>query len=176
VLVIGGSQGAQALNRAVVEALPPLRSAGGLQFIHQTGEQDEGWVRQAYAQAGIAAEVKAFFNDMAARYQQADLVICRAGATTVAELTAIGKAAVFVPFPFAADDHQTRNAEALVEAGAARMISQAELTGARLADTIVTCMQDDPLLRAMAEKARTLGRPGAAETIVDDLHDLMCAS
>ncbi len=173
VLVIGGSQGAQAVNRAVVEALPPLRNTSGLQFIHQTGVQDERWVQQAYAHAGIAAEVKAFFNDMASRYQQADLVVCRAGATTVAELTAVGRAAVFVPFPFAADDHQTRNAQALVAAGAAWMIPQAELSGARLAETIAACVEDRPRLMAMAQKARDLGRPGAADTIVDDLYDLM---
>jgi UDP-N-acetylglucosamine--N-acetylmuramyl-(pentapeptide) pyrophosphoryl-undecaprenol N-acetylglucosamine transferase len=173
VLVVGGSQGAQAVNRAVVEALPLLRNARGLRFVHQTGAQDEGWVQQAYTQTGIAAEVKSFFNDMAARYQQSDLVICRAGATTVAELTAVGRAAVFVPFPFATDDHQTRNAEALVTAGAARLIPQGELTGQRLADTVSGCMQDRVQLRIMAEKARELGRPEAAETIVDDLYVLM---
>jgi UDP-N-acetylglucosamine--N-acetylmuramyl-(pentapeptide) pyrophosphoryl-undecaprenol N-acetylglucosamine transferase len=173
VLVVGGSQGAQAVNRAVVEALPLLGAAAGLRFVHQTGAQDEDWVHQAYVKMGVRAEVKAFFNDMATRYQQADLVICRAGATTVAELTAVGRAGIFVPFPFATDDHQTRNAEALVAAGAALMIPQVELSAARLADTITGCMQDRQGLRIMAEKARELGRPEAAETIVDDLYDLM---
>jgi UDP-N-acetylglucosamine--N-acetylmuramyl-(pentapeptide) pyrophosphoryl-undecaprenol N-acetylglucosamine transferase len=169
VLIIGGSQGAQAINKAMVEALPMLKDCAGLKVVHQTGIVDEPFVAQAYAKAGIAAVVQAFFEDVADRYQRADLIVCRAGATTVAEITAIGRAALFVPFPFAADDHQTSNARALVEAGAAEMIAQPELSGEVLARKIKAFAQNRSQLTLMAAKARSLGRPEAALTIVNDL-------
>jgi UDP-N-acetylglucosamine--N-acetylmuramyl-(pentapeptide) pyrophosphoryl-undecaprenol N-acetylglucosamine transferase len=173
ILVIGGSQGAQAINQAFMDALDFLEDRAGLRFIHQTGNTDEAAVRQAYLQAGFQAEVKAFFNDMAKRYAQADLLICRAGATTVAEITIIGKAAVFIPFPYATDDHQTRNAEPLVAAGAADMIHQADLTGPLLAEKVNNYLRDRAKLEVMAEKARMLGHPNAAEVIVADMYKLV---
>ena len=172
IFIVGGSQGARAINEAVMGALPELKGIAGLSFVHQTGEADETRVRQAYRDNGIQADVGAFFNDMAGRYSKADLIVCRAGATTVAEIAVIGKAAVFVPFPFAADDHQTRNAQALVEAGAARMLEQAELSGQRLADLVVDLMEEPGKLTEMASRARALGRPDAARDIVDDLYAL----
>jgi UDP-N-acetylglucosamine--N-acetylmuramyl-(pentapeptide) pyrophosphoryl-undecaprenol N-acetylglucosamine transferase len=174
-LIVGGSQGAQAINRAMIDALPMLKELSGLHIVHQTGREDEAAVRHAYAESGIIAEARAFFDDMAIRYSQADLLICRAGATTVAEITAVGRAALFVPFPFAADDHQMRNAEALVSAGAGWTIPQAELTGERLAQTVVERMRDRAGLGEVARNARALGRPDAAQTIADDLCALIAA-
>ncbi len=129
VLILGGSQGAHAINQAMVAAVPMLAPLQGLRIFHQTGEEDLPIVSAAYSAAGIEAQVGTFFDDMAGLYQQADLIICRAGATTVAEVTVVGRAAIFIPFPFAADDHQTANAMALVEAGAAEMIRQSDLGG-----------------------------------------------
>jgi UDP-N-acetylglucosamine--N-acetylmuramyl-(pentapeptide) pyrophosphoryl-undecaprenol N-acetylglucosamine transferase len=173
VLIIGGSQGAQPLNRAMVAALDHLGQPQGLEVVHQTGPQDEDWVRQAYAARGVKATVQEFFDDMAALYGWADLVVCRAGATTVAEITTVGKAALFVPFPQAADDHQTKNAQALVSAGAAMMIAQQELDGVRLASVLENLMQDRGRLAEMADQARSLGRPEAAVAIVNDLYQLL---
>ncbi|MBI9084801.1 MAG: undecaprenyldiphospho-muramoylpentapeptide beta-N-acetylglucosaminyltransferase [Desulfobacterales bacterium] len=171
-LVFGGSQGAHRINMAVVAALSEIK-ADGIAIVHQTGDRDEAMVRKAYAAAGVVARVAPFFKDMAALYHQADLVICRAGATTVAEITAMGKAALFVPFPFAADDHQTANARTLVEAGAGDMIAERDLTGTILAQRIDHYRKDPAALWRMAKKAKALGRPEAAETIVDDLLALL---
>lgn len=173
VLIIGGSQGAHAINEAIVEALPQLKMIPGLRLLHQTGLQDESRVRRAYADCGMPSTAQAFFNDMAECYRQADLVVCRAGATTVAEITAVGKAAVFVPFPFAADDHQTHNARALVAAGAARMIPQKDMDGRVMADVIRELAGNRQSLADMAANARTLGRPEAALSIVSNLYRLI---
>jgi UDP-N-acetylglucosamine--N-acetylmuramyl-(pentapeptide) pyrophosphoryl-undecaprenol N-acetylglucosamine transferase len=173
VLVVGGSQGAQAINTAVVEALPDLKAMRHLRFVHQTGIADEPAVRKAYEDNGIQAVAKSFFSDMATQYQAADMILCRAGATTVAEITAIGKAAIFVPFPFATDDHQTMNAQALVDFGAAEMIRQEELEGGALAALIKGYMENRILLRDMAAKAKVLGRPKAALTVVDGLYRML---
>jgi UDP-N-acetylglucosamine--N-acetylmuramyl-(pentapeptide) pyrophosphoryl-undecaprenol N-acetylglucosamine transferase len=173
VFVAGGSQGAHAINQAVVEALPELQGLQYLRFVHQTGPQDEAPVSQAYRLQGIQAQVQSFFNDMASQYAQADMIICRAGATTVAEITVAGKAAIFVPFPFAADDHQTQNALALADVGAAEMIRQEDLNGAVLARMIKGYMENPVLLTEMAAKARALGRPEAARVIVDDMYALL---
>jgi UDP-N-acetylglucosamine--N-acetylmuramyl-(pentapeptide) pyrophosphoryl-undecaprenol N-acetylglucosamine transferase len=172
-LVMGGSQGAHAINQAMVKAAARLSAMPKLQVVHQTGSEDAQWVAQAYAAAGLTAVVKPFFNDMAARYRQADLILCRAGATTIAEITVVGRAAIFVPFPSATDDHQTHNAQALVEAGAARMIPQSELSAEALAATIESLMRDRPQLNAMATRALSLGRPEAALVIVEDICELM---
>ena len=172
-LVAGGSQGAHAINQAVVEALPELKQIPELRFVHQTGAQDEQMVRQAFLEAGVEARVQAFFDDMAAQYARADLILCRAGATTVAEITVAGKAAIFVPFPYAADDHQTQNAMALADIGAAEMIRQEELTGPLLAGMVRGYMQNRVLLTEMAAKARALGRPDAAKVIVDDMYAIL---
>lgn len=173
VLVVGGSQGAQAINQAVTEALSHFKNPRGIRFVHQTGEQDEAKVRQAYLQAGVEGKVQAFFDDMADRYEQADLMICRAGATTVAEITVTGKAAIFIPFPFAADDHQTQNALALADVGAAEMIRQEALNGPDLANMIQGYMENPVLLTEMAAKARALGHPDAARIMVDDMYELL---
>lgn len=171
VLVIGGSQGARAINMAMTQALPRFNRQ--VRVVHQTGEQDFDRVKQAYAAAGIAAVVQPFFNDMAARYRQADLIVCRAGATTVAEITVIGRAALFIPFPYAADDHQTRNAQALVDAGAAMMIAESDLSPEDLAAVIDGLAGDPKRLATMEANARALGRPNAAQEIVDDVYELI---
>ncbi|MGD9368917.1 MAG: undecaprenyldiphospho-muramoylpentapeptide beta-N-acetylglucosaminyltransferase [Desulfobacteraceae bacterium] len=173
VLVVGGSQGAHAINQAVVDALHELKDVDGLRFVHQTGPEDKAAIEAAYDQTGVPATVQPFFHDMARLYKAADMVICRAGATTVAEITVIGKAAVFVPFPFAADDHQTLNAQALSDAGAAEMIAQDDLSGSVLAKLIKGYRENRILLTEMGAKARALGRPGAASVIVDDIFELL---
>jgi UDP-N-acetylglucosamine--N-acetylmuramyl-(pentapeptide) pyrophosphoryl-undecaprenol N-acetylglucosamine transferase len=171
VLVIGGSQGAHAINQAMIQALPRLGRQ--VRVVHQTGERDFDRVKQAYAEADIAAVVQPFFNDMAARYREADLIVCRAGATTVAEITVIGRAALFIPFPYAADDHQTRNAQVLVDAGAALMIAERDLNPEDLAAVIDGLAGDRRRLATMEANARALGRPNAAQEIVDDVYDLI---
>lgn len=168
VLVLGGSQGAHRLNTAVVEALDHLEDRERFFFIHQTGPADEAMAAAAYARSGTTARVRAFFTDMAVQYLGADLVVCRAGATTVAEITALGKAAVFIPFPFAADDHQRLNARRLVEAGAAEMIDEQELTGARLGARIGFYASHPEALAGLAGQAARLGKPDAARHIVDE--------
>jgi UDP-N-acetylglucosamine--N-acetylmuramyl-(pentapeptide) pyrophosphoryl-undecaprenol N-acetylglucosamine transferase len=173
VLVLGGSQGAHRINTAVAEALDHLTDRCRFFFIHQTGPADEAMAAAAYARSGAAARVQAFFTDMAAQYRQADLVVCRAGATTVAEITALGKAVVFVPFPFAADDHQRLNARRLVDAGAAEMIDEQELTAERLSARIAFYASHPEVLADMAEQAARLGKPNAAHHIVDECYRLV---
>lgn len=168
VLIFGGSQGAHAINRAVMDALDhlaPLRD--DLQIIHQTGSKDRDEAARAYEAKGLTAETLAFITDMAAAYRRADLLVCRAGATSIAEITAAGKAAVLIPFPFAVEDHQTSNAEVLVQAGAAEMIPERELTGARLAASIKRYHAGPELLRRMEIRSRGLGNVRAAAEIVD---------
>ena len=173
VMVVGGSQGAHAINLAFEEALPHLERASSMRIVHQTGAADQERLTDAYRRAGMTAEVKAFFHDMASRYVRADLVVCRAGATTVAELTALGKAALFIPYPFAADDHQACNARALVDCGAAEMILESELSGRVLARLLDNLAASPERLAAMASRSRTLGRPEAARFIVDDCYQLL---
>lgn len=167
VLVIGGSQGAHRINQAVLAALPLLAAQQDhLCLAHQTGEADCEAVAQAYQQAGWQAEVAPFFYDMAARYQWADLVLCRAGASTLAELTACGKPAILVPYPYAADDHQRRNAAALQQQGAAQVMLDAELSGERLAQSIHGLLAAPQRLRQQAAQSRRFGKPQAADHIV----------
>jgi UDP-N-acetylglucosamine--N-acetylmuramyl-(pentapeptide) pyrophosphoryl-undecaprenol N-acetylglucosamine transferase len=173
VLIIGGSQGAHSINLAVVEALTHLADKSRFVFVHQTGESDELWVQKAYAEYGIAATIQSFFDDMAAQYQKADMIICRAGATTIAELTAVGKGVIFIPYPYAADDHQTLNAESLVSKNAAEMIREKDLGGKILAQKIEIYASSPQKLSSMALKARQLGRPHAARMIVDDMYGLI---
>ncbi len=168
VLVLGGSQGAHAINTAVAQALPHLAPRGRFEFVHQTGAADEAATRAAYRVAGITGRVQAFFQDMAPRYLASDLVVCRAGATTVAEITAFGKPAIFIPFPHAADDHQRWNAQRLVDAGAAEMILEPALSGERLAERIAFFAAHPQALESLAARAATFGRPDAARAIVDD--------
>jgi UDP-N-acetylglucosamine--N-acetylmuramyl-(pentapeptide) pyrophosphoryl-undecaprenol N-acetylglucosamine transferase len=165
-LLFGGSQGAHALNRALIDALPALMErVPGLRVIHQTGERDYNDARAGYLRAGIPAEVSPFIDDMPSAFARAGLLVCRSGASTVAEITAAGKPAIFVPFPRAADDHQRKNAEALAAKGAAVLIPEAELTPQRLADTATQLLKDPARLLAMGAAARKLAHPDAAASI-----------
>ncbi|MCU1303297.1 MAG: UDP-N-acetylglucosamine--N-acetylmuramyl-(pentapeptide) pyrophosphoryl-undecaprenol [Candidatus Sulfotelmatobacter sp.] len=166
VLVFGGSQGAHAINEAMIRCLPELqRQAPGIHIIHQTGERDYNDALAAYASLGESAEVFKFIEDMPAAFAQADLVVCRSGASTVAEITAAGKPAIFVPFPRAADDHQRVNAEALAREGAAVVVEELKLEGVWLAETIAALLGDSGRLARMSEAARELAHPNAARDI-----------
>jgi UDP-N-acetylglucosamine--N-acetylmuramyl-(pentapeptide) pyrophosphoryl-undecaprenol N-acetylglucosamine transferase len=168
VLIFGGSQGAHAINVAMVEAAARLaRFEVPLRITHQTGEKDVDMVRAGYAAAGLEAEVEPFLYDMARRIGAADLIVSRAGATTLAELTAAGKPAILVPLPTATDDHQRRNAEAMAAAGAAEVVLQSEASGETLASRIMTLVRDAAARGRMSAAARTLARPDAAKVIVD---------
>src|ERR1700688_1372832 len=169
-LVFGGSQGAHAINEAMIRCLPELkRQAPGVRIIHQTGERDYNDVLAAYqsfaSAAGESAEVFKFIEDMPEAFARADLVVCRSGASTVAEITAAGKPAIFVPFPRAADDHQRVNAEALAREGAAVVVEESKLEGVWLAETIAALLGDAPRLARMSEAARGLAHPNAARYI-----------
>jgi UDP-N-acetylglucosamine--N-acetylmuramyl-(pentapeptide) pyrophosphoryl-undecaprenol N-acetylglucosamine transferase len=169
-LVFGGSQGAHAINEAMIRCLPELqRQAPGIRIIHQTGERDYNDALAAYRSftAGVdeAAEVFKFIEDMPSAFARADLVVCRSGASTVAEITAAGKPAIFVPFPRAADDHQRVNAEALAQAGAAVVVEESKLEGVWLAETISALLGDAARLMRMSEAARVLAHPDAARDI-----------
>lgn len=173
-LVFGGSQGAHAINMAMMEGAAELVArVPDLRVTHQTGARDLEMVRQAYRKAGLNAEVAAFFDDMPKRLAETDLIVCRAGATTLAEVTATGRAAILVPLPGATDDHQRTNAEALTGAGAAEMLIQADMTGDKLADRIVALANDAGRRDRMSAAARRLSRPDAARVIVDRALDLM---
>lgn len=167
-LVLGGSQGAHRVNMLMLEALADQQHAlpPGFAVIHQTGTRDEEEIRAGYARLGIRAQVAAFFNDMAAIYQEADLVVSRAGATTLTELMLFRKPAFLIPFPYAADNHQEKNGLFLVERGGAKMFAEAKLTGAALGREIVRLITDKEELGRMAAILGTLARPQATETIV----------
>jgi UDP-N-acetylglucosamine--N-acetylmuramyl-(pentapeptide) pyrophosphoryl-undecaprenol N-acetylglucosamine transferase len=174
VLVFGGSQGAHAINLAMVEAAPQLAAGGSsLRLVHQTGERDVEMVRTAYRQAGLQADVEPFFFDMGRQLGIADLIVCRAGATTLAEVTAAGKAAILIPLPTATDDHQRRNAEALAAAGAGELLLQQDVSGRVLADRIQALAGDPERRWRMGAAARSLARPDAARVIVDRALALM---
>jgi UDP-N-acetylglucosamine--N-acetylmuramyl-(pentapeptide) pyrophosphoryl-undecaprenol N-acetylglucosamine transferase len=166
-LVMGGSLGAQALNEQVPLALARLPKGDCPDVRHQAGQGKAEVTREAYATAAVVAEVSEFVDDMAAAYQWADLVICRAGALTVSELMAAGVAAILVPFPFAVDDHQTANAGYLTSADAAILMPQAGLTAERLADQLAQLIQDRPRLYQMAVNAYALSRRDATRTVAD---------
>jgi UDP-N-acetylglucosamine--N-acetylmuramyl-(pentapeptide) pyrophosphoryl-undecaprenol N-acetylglucosamine transferase len=168
VLVFGGSQGAHAVNVAMVEAASELAAGHSrLRLTHQTGERDVEMVRGAYRAAGLQADVEPFLYDMGRRLGLADLIVCRAGATTLAELTAAGKPSILVPLPTATDDHQRKNADALAAAGAADVLPQAEMNGGELARRILALAGDRDARLRMAAAARGLARPDAAKVIVD---------
>lgn len=172
-LVFGGSQGAHRINLTLLDALRDLEDLRGrLQFLHATGDRDLALIRTAYEIRGHLAVVRAFFTNMAAAYAAADLVISRAGASTVAELLALGKPAILVPFPYAANDHQRLNAEAVAGRGAGRLILDREVDGPRLAETIRRALAQPEELAAMGERAKALGRPDAAEGIADLIYDV----
>lgn len=165
-LVFGGSAGAHHLNQIVPDA---VATAGiPLDVVHQTGERDRAEVEARYGSLGLAAQIHAFIDDMMSAYESADLVVCRSGATTVAELTALGRPAVLVPFPFAAGDHQRHNAEALVRAGAAWLVLDRELDPERLAARLREAAANRGALREMALRARSLGRPDATARVADE--------
>jgi UDP-N-acetylglucosamine--N-acetylmuramyl-(pentapeptide) pyrophosphoryl-undecaprenol N-acetylglucosamine transferase len=170
VFVFGGSQGAHAINMAMLAALPHLADISGhLEICHQTGEKDCSQVRDAYRENGLPAVVQPFISNMAAEYHTADLIICRAGATSIAEVTACGKACLFIPFPHAADDHQRRNAEALLKKQACYMLLEHELSGERLATMIRELLNDPAALRQTGTAAFSLARLDAAKIIVDEM-------
>lgn len=173
-LVFGGSQGAEAINKSVIDMLPLLQNVKDqVRILHQTGTRQLEEVKKAYEQFGIQAEVTSFIFKMAEAYDDADLIICRAGATSLAEITAAGKAAILIPYPWAANDHQTKNAEALASEGAAAVIPERELSGARLFNTVDNLLRDRMTLRQMEENALRMSRIDAAATIVDACIELM---
>jgi UDP-N-acetylglucosamine--N-acetylmuramyl-(pentapeptide) pyrophosphoryl-undecaprenol N-acetylglucosamine transferase len=174
VLVFGGSQGAHAINVAMVAAASELANSGSrLRLTHQTGERDAQMVRAAYEQAGLEASVEPFLFDMGQRIGQADLIVCRAGATTLAEITAAGRAAILVPLPSATDDHQRKNAEVLAANGAAEVLLQADATGPVLALRILSLAADAGRRARLGQAARALARPDAARVIVDRALELI---
>jgi UDP-N-acetylglucosamine--N-acetylmuramyl-(pentapeptide) pyrophosphoryl-undecaprenol N-acetylglucosamine transferase len=176
ILITGGSRGALPINRAVVDSLDMLATRKNQLFIvHQTGERDYNAVRVAYARREFRAEVVPFIENMAERFAQADLILCRSGAITTAEVAAAGRAAIFIPFGAATDAHQTRNAEAMQNAGAARLLPQTELTPERLTKEIFTLLDQPRRITKMEEQARRLARPRAVEDIVDLLEGLVRA-
>jgi UDP-N-acetylglucosamine--N-acetylmuramyl-(pentapeptide) pyrophosphoryl-undecaprenol N-acetylglucosamine transferase len=176
VLVFGGSAGAHRINTAAVDALGRLRDlAPDLRVIHQTGQADLAWVKEKYGALPFEAKALPFIDRMDEAYARADLVICRAGASTIAELTAFGKAAILVPYPYAIYDHQRSNARALQDRGAAEMILDQELGGEILAARIRSYLSDRAQIEKMEQAARALGRPEAAQRIVDECYALVSA-
>jgi UDP-N-acetylglucosamine--N-acetylmuramyl-(pentapeptide) pyrophosphoryl-undecaprenol N-acetylglucosamine transferase len=168
VLVVGGSQGAHAINVAMVEAAPRLAAAAEtVDLVCQTGTRDFDMVREAFERHGVQGRVERFIDAMDREMKAAGLVVSRAGATTLAEVTAAGRPSILIPLPTATDDHQRQNARALEEAGAAEVIEQISLTGERLADRIIAIARDRDRRRLMSAAARRLAKPRAAEDIVD---------
>lgn len=173
-LVFGGSRGAQAINDAVVAAIPALRQlCPELRIIHQTGSTDYERIAAAYTALGLSTkDLSPFLQDMASAYAQAHLVLCRAGATTLAELTATGRPAVLIPYPYAAADHQTANARILAEQGAALLLPQSEISAATLATLLGNLLNDRPTLLRMGAIARSLGQPAAVDKLLAECHSI----
>jgi len=173
-LIFGGSAGAHRINKAMMEALELLQEIKSfLRFFHQTGREDMDWVSKGYRERGFEALVRPFFDDMATHYQLSDLVVCRSGASTVAELAVCGKAAIFIPYPYAAHNHQLINAQKLVDLGAAQMIRDEELNGPLLGQTIRHLYNHPEELTRMEEAIRQVGRPRAAQEIVEHCYALI---
>jgi UDP-N-acetylglucosamine--N-acetylmuramyl-(pentapeptide) pyrophosphoryl-undecaprenol N-acetylglucosamine transferase len=175
-LVFGGSLGARGINQRMIDALDHLQDLKDqLHIVHQTGKNDLETVRKGYADKGFEAQAQVveFIEDMSSAYARAELVVCRAGATTLSELTVAKKASILIPFPFATDNHQEVNAQSLVKAGAALMFRESELTGEQLAREIRRLKEDPEKRRQMEKKAGLLGRPEAAKELADVLVDLM---
>ncbi|MCJ7593329.1 MAG: undecaprenyldiphospho-muramoylpentapeptide beta-N-acetylglucosaminyltransferase [Desulfobacterales bacterium] len=174
ILIMGGSQGARAINEAFLEALGVLRDRGrDPMVIHQTGRGDHSQVLENYRKRGFEGRVVPFIEDMVSAYREADMVISRAGATTVSELAALGKPSILIPYPHAANRHQETNALILVRAGGAEMILQQDLSGEALAALLMRYMEDRAALKKMGESARAVGRPDAVRIIADMLMDMM---
>ena len=168
ILITGGSQGAFVINRTLVDATDLLATnKTRISIVHQTGERDYNAVRVAYARREIHAEVLPFIGNMAERFAQADLIVCRAGAITVAEVAAAGRAAIFIPFGASTDSHQLRNAQEMQRARAARLIPEPQLTAERLTEEIFSLLDQPIELQAMAANARRLAKPRAVQDIVD---------
>ncbi len=173
VLITGGSQGSRTLNVAARQSWPLFRAAPfRVQLIHQTGVEAWAEFDAAFRAAGLAGEVVPFIDDMPGAFARADVVVCRSGAGAVAELAAAGKPSILVPFPFAADDHQLRNAEAYAQAGAARLVRDEEMTGRRLYEEVAALAGDADALDRMGRAARSLARPGADRRAADLLEEL----
>ncbi len=165
-LVFGGSQGAHAINEAVMNSLAALmEQVAGIHLIHQTGERDYNDAQEAYLRSRAPAEIFPFIEEMPEMFARADLLVCRSGASTVAEVTAAGKPAIFIPFPYAADDHQLRNAQALERAGAAVLIAEKDLTSERLVGAVRELLCDPARLARMSAASRQLSHPDAARQI-----------
>ncbi|MGH9629073.1 MAG: undecaprenyldiphospho-muramoylpentapeptide beta-N-acetylglucosaminyltransferase [Bryobacteraceae bacterium] len=174
ILITGGSRGSRTLNRAVRESWPLFAGSGApVRIIHQAGAEAHSKLAEDFEKTRLEGYVAPFIEDMPAAFAAADLIVCRSGASTVSELAAAGKAAVLVPFPFAADNHQLRNAEALARAGAARLVTDKEMTGQRLFDEYLALKTEPEELRAMAAKIREFARPQAAEKAADVLESLL---
>ena len=174
ILVVGGSQGARAINRAFVAALGILQSRGrDPEVIHQTGERDYARVVEEYRQRELTGDVLPFIHDMEGAYDRADMVVSRAGATTVSELAALGKPSILIPYPYAANNHQEKNACMLVHVGGAEMMLQRDMSGQGLADLLCKYMDDRRALGEMGKLARKMGRHDAERVIVDQLAGMM---
>ncbi len=169
ILVLGGSQGARSINKAVTGALDHLDSAADFEFVHQTGAADEGWVRERYEKKGVKAVVSAFFTDMASLYQGADLAICRAGAGTIAELAASVVPAILVPYPYAADDHQTANASGMAASGGAQVLFEAHMTPAEMARLMMHYRSHPEALEQMRKNIEQYAGADAAGIIAGEI-------
>jgi UDP-N-acetylglucosamine--N-acetylmuramyl-(pentapeptide) pyrophosphoryl-undecaprenol N-acetylglucosamine transferase len=173
VLITGGSQGSRTLNRAARESWPLFRKAGlAVRIVHQSGAAELEPLREAFSKAGLEGEVVPFISDMPAAFAASDLVVSRSGAGAVSELAAAGKPSILVPFPFAADDHQTRNAEAMEHGGAARLVPDADMNGETLVSVVGNLAGAAGQLEKMAEAARQFARPGAARKAADILEEV----
>jgi UDP-N-acetylglucosamine--N-acetylmuramyl-(pentapeptide) pyrophosphoryl-undecaprenol N-acetylglucosamine transferase len=173
-LILGGSQGAHGINQLMMSAIPILaKYRDGLKVIHQTGARDEHDVAGAYLNSGFSAEVQSFIQNLEEYLVRSDLVISRAGAGAVAEIALSGRPSILIPFPYAAGDHQTKNAAYLVRGGAALLLSEAELTGEKLAGAIERILQNEDARKEMALRARSLARPHAAAQLVDEIYALV---
>ncbi|MEI9976556.1 MAG: UDP-N-acetylglucosamine--N-acetylmuramyl-(pentapeptide) pyrophosphoryl-undecaprenol N-acetylglucosamine transferase [Ignavibacteriota bacterium] len=172
VLITGGSQGSRTLNQAARASWPLFRQTGfPIRIVHQTGAREHEALRDAFAESGLDGEIVPFITNMPSAFSEADLIVCRSGAGAVSELAAAGKPSILVPFPFAADDHQTRNAEAMERGGAARLVRDAELTGDRLFSAISDAAEPR-VLESMAQAARQLAKPGAAKRAAEILEEV----
>ncbi len=173
ILITGGSQGSRTLNQAARASWPLFRESGlRVRLLHQTGAGQAGNLVEEFAASGLAGEVKPFFEDMPGAFAQAHLVVCRSGAGAVSELAAAGKASVLIPFPFAADNHQMKNAESFVRAGAALLVPDAEWTGAKFFETVSSLISERGVLKAMSAAAKSLAKPGAATRAADILENI----
>ena len=170
----GGSQGARSINLAVVNALKQLSECDSdIQIVHQTGESDFSMVKETYSKSPLKAIVQPFFNNVEEVYSATDLMVCRSGAMTLAEITAKGLPAILIPYPYATDDHQTFNAKALEDSGAAIMLKDSQLTGELLANTIISLVKDKDRLSSMSMKSKSLGKPDAAQEIARSVISLV---